>query len=81
MVWTEEGRKSLPSSEVMGIRRTGEDIKESYNFYFENHEKLSLPDVSSAGNCLERQKRKRVNSLTSLSFASASWEALACIIS
>jgi hypothetical protein len=44
----------------MGIRRTGEDIKESYNFYFENHEKLSLPDVSSAGTVSRGKKEKEL---------------------
>jgi pyruvate dehydrogenase E1 component beta subunit len=31
------------------------------------------------GYSIERQKRKRVNSLTNLSFSSASWETLECI--
>jgi hypothetical protein len=58
LVWTEEGRKSLPSSEVRGIRRTGEDIKESYKFFIGNHEKLSYSDVSSAGTVLSVNKEK-----------------------
>jgi len=58
LVWTAEGRKSLPSSEVRGIRRTGEGIKESYNFFCENHEKLSHLDVSSAGTFSKGKKKK-----------------------
>jgi len=60
LVWTEEGRKSLPSSEVMGIRRTGEDIKESYNLFFENHEKLSHSDIYSAGTVSRGKKEKEL---------------------
>ena len=60
LFWTAGGRKSLPSSEVMGIRRTGEDIKESYNFFFENHEKLSHSDVSSAGTGSRSNKEKEL---------------------
>jgi hypothetical protein len=58
LVWTEEGRKSLPSSEVRGIRRTGEDIKESYKFYIGNHEKLSHSNGSSAGAVFRGNKEK-----------------------
>jgi hypothetical protein len=44
----------------MGIRITGEDIKESYDFFFENHEKLSHSDVSSAGNISRGKKEKEL---------------------
>jgi hypothetical protein len=44
----------------MGISRTGEDIKESYNFYFENHEKLSPSDLSSAGTVSIGKKEKEL---------------------
>jgi hypothetical protein len=50
----------LPSSEVRGIRRTGEDIEESYKFFIENHEKLSLSDVSSAGTVSRGKKEKEL---------------------
>jgi hypothetical protein len=60
LVWTEEGRKSLPSSEVRGIRRTGEDMKESYKFFIKNHEKLSHSDVSSAGTLLRANREKEL---------------------
>lgn len=60
LFWTTRGRKSLPSSEVMGIRRTGEDIKESYNFFFENHEKLSQSVVYSAVTVLKGNREKEL---------------------
>jgi tmRNA-binding protein len=60
LFWTAGGRKSLPSSEVKGIRRTGEDIKESYNFFFENHAKLSHPDVSLVGTVSRSKKEKEL---------------------
>jgi hypothetical protein len=60
LVWTEEGRKSLPSSEVRGIRRAGEDIEESYKFFIGNHEKLSYSDVSSAGTVSRNSKEKEL---------------------
>jgi hypothetical protein len=44
----------------MGIRRTGEDIKESYNFFCENHAKLLHPDVSSAGTDSRGKKEKEL---------------------
>jgi hypothetical protein len=42
----------------MGIRRRGEDIKEPYNFYFENHEKLTQTDASSADTVSRGKKEK-----------------------
>jgi hypothetical protein len=60
LVWTAGGRKSLPSSEVRGIRRTGEDIEESYKFFIENHEKLSHRYFSSAGTILRGNREKEL---------------------
>ncbi|NBR96383.1 MAG: hypothetical protein EBT48_02060 [Verrucomicrobia bacterium] len=60
MVWTAEGRKSLPSSEVSGIRRTGEDMKESYKFLIKNHEKLSHSDVYLAGTASRGKREKEL---------------------
>ena len=60
LIWTDEGRKSLPSSEVRGIKRTGEDIKGSYKFLFGNHEKLSHSDATSVGTVSRGSREKEL---------------------
>jgi hypothetical protein len=60
LVWTAGGRKSLPSSEVRGIRRTGEDIEESYKFLIKNHEKLSYSDVYLEGTVSRGEREKEL---------------------
>jgi len=60
LVWTAGGRKSLPSSVVNGIRRTGEDIEEAYKFSIENHEKLSHSDATSVGTVSKGNREKEL---------------------
>jgi len=60
LIWTEVGRKSLPSSVVRGIRRTGEDIEESYKLFIGNHEKLSQSNATSVGTVSRGNREKEL---------------------